>query len=205
MAIRIDYEYIEGHVPEGARVLDVGCGDGTLLERLIRQRNVYGMGIEIDSRAVAECISRGVPVYHGDMLEGMAIIGDDSFDCVILSQTLQQTLKPAKVLDEMLRVGRKAIISFPNYGHWSVRLQLLLKGRMPVTDVLPHRWDETPNVHLLTIRDFLDLCREKRLHIVDKAFFSPSYRELPTFAANLFAEMAVLVIEKNPAATRQPY
>ena len=110
MPIRIDYEYIEAHIPDGARVLDLGCGDGTLLEHLIKAKRAGGSGIEIDERAVQQCISRNVPVYHGDMLEGMAMMADDSFDCVVLSQTLQQTLKPARVVEEMLRVGRKAII-----------------------------------------------------------------------------------------------
>ncbi|GAH85907.1 unnamed protein product, partial [marine sediment metagenome] len=155
MPTRVDYEYIEAHVPDGTRVLDLGCGDGTLLEHLIREKHVDPFGIEIDERAVQGCISRNVPVYHGDMLEGMAMMADDSFDCIVLSQTLQQTLKPARVLEEMLRIGRKAIISFPNFGHWRVRLKLLLGGKMPVTHVLPYAWHDTPNVHLLTIRDFV--------------------------------------------------
>jgi len=197
MAIRIDYEYIESHVPEGARVLDLGCGDGTLLEHLITRKRVDAVGIEIDQRAVQECIDRNVPVYHGDMIEGMAMMPDGSFDCVVLSQTLQQAMQPAKVVEEMLRVGRKAIISFPNFAHWRIRLQLLLAGRMPVTAVLPYAWHDTPNVHLLTIRDFSRFCNERDLRIVDKVFFAASYARLPGLGANLLAAMAVFVIEKQ--------
>ena len=197
MPIRIDYEYIEAHVPHSARVLDLGCGDGSLLGQLIRQKSVEGCGIDLDQQAVQACIGLGVPVYHGDMLDGLGMFADGTFDCVVLSQTLQQALDPAAVIAEMLRVGRKAIISFPNFGHWRVRLQLLLGGRMPVTRVLPYQWHDTPNVHLLTIRDFLAFCAERRLSIVDRAFFSPAYRKLPAFAANLLAGTAIFVIEKD--------
>jgi len=204
MPIRIDYEYIEEHVPRGARVLDLGCGDGSLLEQLVREKDADARGIDIDTEAVQACISRGVPVYHGDMLEGMAMFADGTFDCVILSQTLQQALAPAAVIDEMMRVGRRAIISFPNFGHWQLRLQLLLRGRMPVTRVLPHKWHSTPNVHLLTIRDFVRLCSEKGLRIVDRMHFSPSLRKLPTFGANLLASLAIFVVEKAGGQPRPP-
>ncbi len=196
MPIRIDYEYIEAHVPQRARVLDLGCGDGSLLGQLICEKGVEGCGIELDQLAVQACISLGVPVYHGDMLDGLGMFADSTFDCVVLSQTLQQALDPTAVIAEMLRVGRKAIISFPNFGHWRVRLRLLLGGRMPVTRVLPYQWYDTPNVHLLTIRDFLAFCAERRLSIVDRAFFSPAYCKLPAFAANLFASTAIFVMEK---------
>jgi len=202
MPVRIDYEYIEQHVPPEARVLDLGCGDGALLQKLIRYKGVNGCGIEIDEQAVRECIGRGVPVYHGDMLEGMAMFAPGSFECVILSQTLQQTLQPVRVVEEMLRVGRKAIISFPNFGHWTVRLQLLLRGRMPLTPMLPYPWHDTPNVHLLTIRDFLALCTERHLRVADRIFLSPAYRKVPSFLANVFAGMAVFVIEKDRVASQ---
>lgn len=195
--MRIDQKYIEAHVPEGARVLDLGCGDGTLLEHLMENKHAAACGIDVDERAVRQCISRNVPVYHGDMLEGMAMMADGSYDCVILSQTLQQTLEPEKVVREMLRVGRKAIISFPNFGHWRVRLDLFLRGRMPVTHVLPYPWYDTPNVHLLTVRDFLNFCGERHLRTVDNAFFTASFRRLPGFAANVLAAVAVFVLEKE--------
>ena len=129
---RLDYQVIEDHVAPGARVLDVGCGEGDLLKQLMDEKSVDGRGIDIDSEAARKCIARGIPVYNGDMLEGMAMFADDSFDCVILSQTLQQTEKPAVVISEMLRVGRRAIISFPNFGQFSIRLNLLATGRMQI-------------------------------------------------------------------------
>lgn len=186
---------IEEHVEPGAQVLDLGCGDGTLLEQLITERGAKASGIDLDLQQVQKCIARGVPVYHGDMLEGMAMFEDGRFDCVILSQTLQQTLEPHRVVQEMLRVGRRAIISFPNFGHWRVRLQLLLGGRMPVTNVLPYKWHDTPNIRLLTIKDFLDLCKEQNLRVIEKIFVTAKYRHLPALFANLLASMAIFVVE----------
>ena len=197
MGIRIDYEYIEAHVPQGAAVLDLGCGDGFLLQQLIDEKNVDGHGVEIDENAVREAISRGVPVYHGDMLDGMQMFEDDAFDCVILSQTLQQALDPARVVEEMLRVGQRAIISFPNFGHWWIRIQLLMGGRAPISRTLPHTWHETPNLRVLTIRDFRAFCRERGLRVVDNIFFTPSFVKLPGFAANLLASTAIFVVEKK--------
>jgi len=198
MPARIDYEYIAAHVPEGAKVLDLGCGDGTLLEFLIQRKHVDGRGVDIDEAAVRQCVSKGIPVYHGDMLEGMAMFADGTFDCTILSQTLQQTLQPERVLEQMLRVSRKAIVSFPNWGHWRVRLQLLLKGRVPVTPWLPYQWYETPNVRQLTIKDFLRFSADRNLHIADCTYFLPSYKRIPALGANLLASTAVFVIERHP-------
>ena len=197
MPVRIDYEYIEGHVPEGARVLDLGCGDGTLLARLQNEKNADAQGIEIDEEAVRSCISRGLPVYHGDMLEGMKMFRDGEFDCVVLSQTLQQALKPASVVEEMLRVGKLGIISFPNFGHWAIRLRLLFAGRAPITRTLPHSWYETPNLRVLTVKDFRAFCDERKLKVVDEMFFTPSAVRLPAFLANLFASIAIFVVKKQ--------
>jgi len=200
MPARIDYEYIEAHMPDGARVLDLGCGDGALLERLIRDKGADAHGIEVDEEAVRQCIRRGVPVYHGDMLEGMKMFRDGTFDCVVLSQTLQQALRPAAVVEEMLRVGRRGIISFPNFGHWRVRLQLLFSGRAPVTRSLPYAWHDTPNLRVLTLKDFRDFCRERRLRIADSIYFSGTYRKIPPLAANLLAATAVFIIERDDQA-----
>lgn len=194
---RHDYQVIEDHVARGARVLDVGCGDGALLERMIRDKNIDGRGIDVDTEAARRCIARGLPVYNGDMLEGLAMFEDDSFDCVILSQTLQQTAQPAVVVHEMLRVGGRAIISFPNFGVWTVRLSLLIAGRMPVTRTLPYSWYGTPNIHMLTVKDFRAFAKDKGLRIVDEVFLSRSNRRLPAFLANLLATTAIFVVERR--------
>ncbi len=191
-----DYEFIEAHVDRGARVLDLGCGDGALLAQLIADLDVHGRGIDIDGSVVPACIERGVPVFHGDMLEGMAMFADGCFDCVILSQTLQQTECPTEVIREMLRVGRRAIISVPNFGYWRVRLQLLLTGHMPVTRTLPYEWHNTPNIHMLTIADFRQSCAENGLRIIDSIFLNSHMRRLPAFMANQLACSAVFVVEK---------
>lgn len=196
MPVRLDYRVIEDHVAPGARVLDVGCGDGALLQELILQKDVEGQGIDIDVNQVLRCIARGVPVYHGDMLEGMSLFEDGRFDCVILSQTLQQIHHPERVLREMLRVGRRAIISFPNFGHWRVRLQLLWRGRMPVTRVLPAQWHDTPNIHMLTAKDFRAFCRDQGARIVDEVYISSSYKQSSSWLANLRAATAVFVVER---------
>jgi len=193
---RLDYQVIEDHIEPGARVLDVGCGDGALLEHLIAEKGAQVRGIDLDVEAVRRCIGRGVPVYHGDMVEGMAMFGDGCFDCVVLSQTLQQVSRPARVVQEMLRVGRRAIISFPNFGHWRVRLQLLLGGRMPVTAQLPHTWHQTPNIHMLTVMDFRNFCDEQGLKVIDEVFLSPAGGRLPACMANLLAATAIFVVQR---------
>ncbi|MFP4687651.1 MAG: methionine biosynthesis protein MetW [bacterium] len=194
--MRLDYRFIEQHVPRGARVLDLGCGDGSLLKELIEKRDVDGIGIEIDETAVQDCISAGVPVYHGDMLEGISMFEEGSFDVVILSRTLQQSLEPARLVSEIIRVGQLGIISFPNFGYWPLRLKFLFSGRMPRDKKFKYSWHDSPNIHLLTVKDFVDYCRGNELQIVDRIFFTPSYYRLPTLAANLFAALAVFVIKK---------
>lgn len=201
MPVRLDYQMIEQYVEPGAGVLDLGCGDGTLLHELITQKGVEGRGIDRDLEAVQQAIAKGVPVYHGDMLEALDMFHDDSFDCVILSQTLQQTQQPEVVVREMMRVGRRGIISFPNFGHWQARLQLLLRGRMPITRVLPYTWYNTPNIRVLTIRDFYEFCREEGLKIVGRHFLTPDYRPLPNVLANWRASLAIFVVEQNQAET----
>jgi methionine biosynthesis protein MetW len=197
MPVRLDYQLIESYVAPGSRVLDLGCGDGTLLADLMREKQCRGCGIDVDLEEVRECVARGVPVYHGDMLEGMAMYRDGSFDCVILSQTLQQTMGPRNVVREMLRVGRRAVISFPNFAHWRVRLHLMLHGKMPVTTVLPYTWYNTPNIHLLTVRDFEDLCSDLDLAVIDRIYLSSAYRRLSGFLPNLLASTAIFVVESG--------
>jgi len=202
--LRLDYELIESLVADGAKVLDLGCGDGQLLADLIEQKGCQGRGIEIDEEATLQCIQRGVPVYHGDMLEGMSFYRDGQFDVVILSQTLQQTMDPPKVIHEMLRVGRRAIISFPNFGHWLVRVQLLLGGRMPHNRLLPYHWYNTPNVHFCTVKDFREFCERQKLGR-EEIFLSARYQRLSALLANWRAGTAIFQIERGePLAPPAP-
>ncbi len=215
--LRIDQEIIAGLVTNGARILDLGCGDGLLLEYLMNTKEASCLGVEIAPDGVHSCIQRGVPVYHGDIDQGLSEHQDDAFDYVILSHTLQATMRPRYVLEEMLRVGKKGIVSFPNFGHWWVRRELLLHGRMPRTPQLPHTWYETPNIHICTIRDFVELCREMEIKILRQiplastgtlpsGFFKKQFSRLlvPMALANLIAPMAVFLVEekhnRSPAA-----
>ena len=194
---RLDYALIEALVPHGSRVLDLGCGDGQLLAELAANKGCEGRGIEINDQAVLACIQRGVAVYHGDMLEGMRYYRDDSFDVVILSQTLQQASDPVRVIVEMLRVGDTAIISFPNFGYWEVRLQLLLRGRMPKNDLLPYEWYDTPNVHLCTVTDFRELCEAQGLRRMREIFLVPPSRQIGALGANWRAGLAIFQIARQ--------
>jgi len=196
--LRLDYELIESLVPEGAKVLDLGCGDGQLLADLIEFKGCEGRGIEIDEAAVLECVKRGLAVYHGDMIEGMECYRQGHFDVVILSQTLQQTMDPPHVMREMLRVGRRAIISFPNFGHWGVRLKLLWTGRMPRSPALPHHWYNTPNVHLCTVKDFEEFCGREKLEIVEEIFLTARYRPITGLLANWRAGLAIFQLQRLP-------
>ena len=155
--MRADLQAIIQWVPKGARVLDLGCGDGSLLRYLWQAREAPGYGVEINDASVLACVANDVNVVQVDLESGLSLFADGSFDCVILSETLQTIHRTEFLLREMLRVGREAIFSFPNFGHWGARLQVAL-GRMPVSEALPYEWYETPNVHHCTIADFEDLC-----------------------------------------------
>jgi methionine biosynthesis protein MetW len=195
---RIDYKLIEDLVPEGATVLDLACGDGELLAELVREKGVRGSGVEISKEAVEACVGKGLSVFHGDLDEGLADFGDASHDIVILSLSLQQLRRPRLILREMVRVGRLAIVSFPNFAHWSVRGQLLALGRMPVSRELPYQWWDTPNIHLCTIKDFRKLCAaeglcvEHELHL--RAVDSPPPSR--AVAPNLMARIAIFAVTR---------
>jgi methionine biosynthesis protein MetW len=191
---RSDYAIISDLVEPNSRVLDLGCGDGELLEWLVRNKDVDARGIEIDSRKVQRAIARGVSVYQSDIDEGLNGYPDGSFDYVILSQTLQETRRPLAVLTEMMRVGRHAIVAFPNFGHWAVRLSMLLSGRAPRSRCFPHAWYESPNIHFLTIRDFELLARDQGW-TVEREIFLAGHRA-GVRLANLRAEVAVFLVRK---------
>jgi methionine biosynthesis protein MetW len=164
-AIRPDFREILRLVRPGSRVLDVGCGEGALLELLVRENKVDGRGIEISPSGVSACLARGLAVMQGDADRDLDFFAARAFDYVILSQTLQAVQRPRHVLGELLRIGDKAVVSLPNFGHWRVRLDLLAHGRMPVTGALPQPWWETPNIHLCTVRDFTGVCEELDIRI----------------------------------------
>lgn len=189
---RVDYDMIVDLIEEGARVLDVGCGDGELLCRLIQRRNVKPVGLELAQGNIVTCARRGIMVIQGDIDRGITALPDQSFDYVILSMTLQVIKKPELVLREMLRVGKKCIVSFPNFGHWKVRTSSLFRGRAPVTRNLPYQWHNTPNRYVLSIEDFRRFCNDLDVRIEKEI---PLYSEgVATFWPNLLAEEALYVI-----------
>lgn len=191
---RRDYAIIGNIVEPNTRVLDLGCGDGELLQWLAEHKRVDARGIEIVGARVQRAIARGVSVYQGDIDQGLADYPDYAFDYVILSQTLQEVRHPLKVLREMLRVGRRAIIAFPNFGHWSVRLSHLWTGRAPKTKLFPYDWYDSPNIHFLTVHDFEALAQRERWSIERRIYLSGQGKIIAF--PNLMAEIAVFLIRK---------
>src|SRR5579884_3655466 len=192
---RSDYAIISELVQPESRVLDLGCGDGELLAWLALNKKVDARGVEISGARVQKAITRGVSVYQGDVLEALLDYPDKAFDYVILSQTLQETREPLRVLREMLRVGREGIVAFPNFGHWRVRLAHLFTGRAPRTKLFPHNWYDSPNIHFLTVTDFAALARDENWTVERSIFLAgrSRVRALP----NLLAEIAVFLIRDS--------
>ncbi len=191
---RSDYAIISEIVEPGTKVLDLGCGEGELLEWLADNKGVQGRGVEISGVKVQRAISRGVSVYQGDIDEGLADYPDQAFDYVILSQTLQETLYPRHVLQDMLRVGRRVIVAFPNFAHWTVRYSMLKSGRAPRTKLFPYEWYDSPNIHFLTVQDFEELVALEGLVIERRYFLSGNKRV--TWLPNLRAEVAVYLVRR---------
>src|SRR6478672_4347876 len=189
---RSDYAIIGEIIEPGARVLDLGCGEGELLEWLAGNKGVEARGVELNGSKVQRAIARGVSAYQGDIDEGLADYPDRAFDYVILSQTLQESRHPLKVLREMLRVGRRAIVAFPNFGHWRMRTSMLLQGQMPKTDLFPYEWYDSPNIHFLTVHDFENLALTEGW-AVERRYFLAGHSKV-TFLPNLLAEVAVFLV-----------
>ncbi len=195
-----EFKIISDLILKNSRVLDVGCGDGELMSFLYKNITKDVRGIEISKQNVQKCISKGLIVIEGDAEKDLIQFPDSSFDIVILSQTLQAFLNPEKVLNELLRVGKKAIVTIPNFGHWKVRLNLLFKGTMPVTKSLPHQWHNTPNLHMCTIKDFSNFCDNKKIKFI-KSLALNGEKLLNISKANLgkrnlFSEIGIFLIEK---------
>ena len=192
---RSDYAIIGEIVEPGSRVLDLGCGDGDLLEWLLINKNIEARGVEISRDRVQRAIARGVSVYQGDIEEGLADYPDGAFDYVILSQTLQQLQHPLQVMREMLRVGRRVIVAFPNFGHWRMRLLMAWSGRMPRTKDFPYAWYDSPNIHFMTVQDFEELASMEGLTVERR--YALAGRNKVRFLPNLLAESAVFLVSRG--------
>ena len=200
-AARVDLVLISEMVEPNSRVLDIGCGEGELLKLLAETRSVDARGMELSQRGVNNCVAKGLSVIQGDADFDLADYPDDAFDYVILSQTLQATRQPRVVLEHMLRIGRRAIVSFPNFGHWRIRTQLGFKGRMPVTENLSYAWYNTPNIHFCTIRDFVSLTQDLSI-VIERAVAldtmgAPVRVNAPWWVWNLFGEQAVFLLRRG--------
>ncbi|WP_394887260.1 methionine biosynthesis protein MetW [Mesorhizobium sp. AaZ16] len=200
VAHRVDLQVVADFIAPRAKVLDVGSGDGLLLELLQNDKQVDGRGVELSQRGVNECVSRGLSVIQGDADRDLVFYPDKGFDFVILSQTLQATRNPKLVLDELLRIGERAIVSFPNFGHWRVRFSLFFFGRMPVTKDLPYSWYDTPNIHFCTIRDFVALCDEVGAKVEKATALDANGQKIgfnmPWWFWNFFGQQAVFLLRR---------
>ena len=191
--MRHDFELIQDWIEPGARVLDLACGDGSLLALLRDKRNTDGLGVEIDPDAFTACIHNGINVIEQDLNEGLANFRSNSFDYVVMTQSLQTLRNPHLALAEMLRIGRECIVTFPNFGYWQCRLYLGLRGKMPVSRFMPYAWYDTPNIHFCTVRDFENLCQQQSIRIINRRMVGNREQQggLANHWPNLFAITAV--------------
>jgi len=190
--LRLDHQVVLRWVGPGASVLDLGCGDGELLDLLVRERGARAQGIEINEQAIYQCVARGLSVFQEDIDNGLTGYGERSFDFVILNQSLQQVKKLDVVLQEALRVGRQVMVGFPNFAHYRARSQMFFLGKTPVTPALPYQWHDTPNLHFLSIRDFMSYCRERKISIDKTAWIGKARRV--TVLPNLFAMTGIFLV-----------
>lgn len=199
--LRDDLQIIQQWVKPDSQVLDLGCGEGTLLQYLQKNKNVRGYGLEIDPEKITECIVNGVNVIEQNLDKGLSNFADNSIDTVIMTQALQAVQRPDVLLDEMLRIGDEAIVTFPNFGFWRTRFYLLLKGRMPMSETLPYNWYDTPNIHMCTFRDFEVLCREKNIRILNRTVVDGRHREHWTIRLwpAMLGEIAIYHITRKSA------
>jgi methionine biosynthesis protein MetW len=193
----LEHKAIFEWIPHGSTVLDLGCGDGELLDFLVKERHIKAQGIEIDEQAIYQCVAKGLSVFHEDIDNGLSDYADQCFDYVILNQSFQQVKKPDIVLREALRVGREVIVGFPNFAHYQARLQIFLKGETPVTPSLPYEWDDTPNLHFLSISDFVEYCRRRDIKI-EKSVFIGKKGRVKIFP-NLFAVTGIFLVSNRKA------
>ncbi len=192
--ISLDYQVILDLVDPSSTVLDLGCGNGDLLSLLVREKKIKAQGIEIDDKAIFECVAKGLSVFQDDIDTGLPEYGDKSFDFVILNQSIQQVKKPGEVLREALRVGNKVIVGIPNFAYIKARLQIFFGGKVPVTPSLPYEWHDTPNLHFLSLIDFIEYCRKRAIRI-DRSFYLGAGR-MVRFFPNMFARVGLFVISE---------
>ena len=193
-----DFDVIQSYIQNHSRILDLGCGDGTLLATLAKNKQVSGYGLEINPDHITACVAKGVDVIEQNIDTGLSNFADNSFDLVVMTQTLQAMQRPDKTLEEMLRVGKECIVTFPNFGHWKARFYLFFFGRMPVSDMMPYEWYDTPNIHFCTVSDFECLCRKHGITVLHRQVISRGYGDnlLKTIQPNIFGETAIYHLTK---------
>lgn len=194
------YEEIVSIIEDNSRVLDLGCGDGELLELLYNKKNVYGLGVDINTEEVLKCIKRGVSVIQEDIEAGIHKYKDQSFDYVVLSETLQAIKRPDYVMHQIMRVGKKVIVTFPNFAYYKLRLHFFITGKMPKSELLNFEWYNTPNIHLLTIKDFKNFCKNNNIKILNETYLVGKQKRMNNQFGleNIFAEEAIFLIQKEP-------